>query len=334
MSRPGVAYDPIPDSQESSDIQEAPYDPPSETNAPEPPSDDLNPDEQSVTLVRPRFLGSTDAEGVRESLASYGSRAQSEALSSLYALNPESLSTRGSPVPGSGYFAGHYHDDPHDNAFEGHSVPLSELSSQPRFLAEKQAAYASYSSKSRRNTIILSVLGGLILLIVAVVLPVYFLAIKHTNKNAATQQSDTTAASPSKTSSPSSPKSALITGGDGSTVTMDDGTTFTYQNSFGGYWYYNPNDPFNNAARPQSWSPALNETFQFGSDRIRGYVTCSDISIPLRKLSLRDMSSVNLGGWLVTEPVSFYLIMPVRAGPSHSSIVHKSCSLPKISKYG
>jgi len=62
---------------------------------------------------------------------------------------------------------------------------------------------------------------------------------------------------------------------------MEDGTTFTYKNPFGGTWYWDPNDPFNNTAQAQSWTPALNEPFNYGIDHIRG---------------------VNLGGWLVLEP--------------------------------
>ena len=42
-----------------------------------------------------------------------------------------------------------------------------------------------------------------------------------------------------------------------------------------------PANPFNNAARPNSWTPPLNTSWQWGKDRIYG---------------------VNLGGWLVTEP--------------------------------
>jgi glucan 1,3-beta-glucosidase len=331
----GVAYDPIPNPQEPSDIRETPYDSPHEQATADHSLDDLSIDQPSVNLVRPRFLGSLDGEGIRGSIASYGSHAQSEGLSSLYALNPESLSARGSPRPESERFSGRYHDDPRtpvDDTFDGPSVPLSSLSSQPRFLAEKQAAYGSYASKSRRNTIILSAIGGLILLIIAVVLPVYFLAIKHTSNNSATQQSHgTTATAPSATSSSSSKTKNLITGGDGSTVKMEDGTTFTYQNAFGGRWYYDPNDPFNNGAQAQSWTPALNQTFKYGSDRIRGYVTRFGISINFRWLNLGGLHSVNIGGWLVTEPVSFPAIVGVGARP-HSSPVYIPCSLPKISK--
>ncbi len=307
MSRPaslghGVAYDPVPNPQEPSDTPYSPYDTSSQQPTPDPGSpapgspapqmSDLNPDDQSVNLVPPRFLGTIDSEGIRESVGSFSSRPQSEAFSSLYALNPESLSARGSPHPESQVFAGPYRDDPGalpDDPFDGPSVPLSTLSSQPRFLSEKQAVYPSKASKSRRNAIILSALGGLVLLIVAVVLPVYFLAIKHTSSKATTpEQSGTaTAPSPSGTKSPSSQN--LITGGDGSTVTMEDGTTFTYHNPLGGYWYHDPKNPLANSARSQSWVPALNETFQYGTDRIRGYVTRSHTFLLLRSLSLHNI---------------------------------------------
>jgi glucan 1,3-beta-glucosidase len=279
----GVAYDPVPDLQEELDtpLDDAPYDPYLQHMSAPPVDDDLNPDEPSINLVRPRFLGTIDGEGIRESLASVSSRPQSENVPSLYALNPGSLSTRGSqtlqPDPAADSFSAPYRDDPRspsEDVFDGPSVPMESFS-QPRFLKEKQALYASPTSKSRRrNVIVLAALGGVILLIVVIVVPVYFLAIKpHSNKSSSSSQSShSTAASPSSTSSPSTPKSAAVTGGDGSTVTMDDGTTFTYSNPFGGYWYYNPKDPLNNSARAQSWTPALNETFNFGADTIHGCV--------------------------------------------------------------
>ncbi|KAI0065416.1 glycoside hydrolase family 5 protein [Artomyces pyxidatus] len=154
-----------------------------------------------------------------------------------------------------------------------------------RYLKEKQAVYAAPGIKSRRNIIILSVIAGLIVIIVAVVVPLYFAVIKphsDSSRNAASPSGASTSKSASPTASAVPPKAAVVTGGDGSTVTMDDGTTFQYKNAFGGIWYHDANDPFNNAAQAQSWTPALNQTFRYGHDRIRG---------------------VNLGGWLNTEPV-------------------------------
>jgi len=277
----GIPYDPVPNPQQdlepSFDIHDTPYDPYSSEAMSIPHSDDLNPDEPSITLIPPRFFGTIDGEGIRQSLASLGSRPESENLSSLYALNPESLSARATPPPGAAAadtFSAPYRDEPRSPSEDVDHGPSALSSfSRPRFLKEKEAVYATPTSKARRrNVIILAALGGLILLIVVVVVPVYFLVVKpHSNASSSSAQpSHSTSASPSSTSTPSSPKSAIVTGGDGSTVTMENGTTFTYSNPFGGYWYFDPNDPFNTGARAQSWTPALNETFRYGIDPIRG----------------------------------------------------------------
>jgi glucan 1,3-beta-glucosidase len=101
--------------------------------------------------------------------------------------------------------------------------------------------------------------------------------------SAAPDNSPTTALTAAPSTGGTKPQLSLaVTGGDGSTITIDDGTNFTYTNKFGGFWYFDSEDVFKNAAKCNSWTPALNETFQFGSDRIFG---------------------VNLGGWLTTEPV-------------------------------
>ncbi|KAF5316969.1 hypothetical protein D9611_003606 [Ephemerocybe angulata] len=76
-------------------------------------------------------------------------------------------------------------------------------------------------------------------------------------------------------------ESRPITGGDGATVYTEDGSTFIYKNSFGGFWVHDPNNPVHDGARPNSWTPALNETWDFSHDKIFG---------------------VNLGGLFVLEP--------------------------------
>lgn len=88
-------------------------------------------------------------------------------------------------------------------------------------------------------------------------------------------------------------------GGDGTTIVTENGTSFIYANSFGGYCEYflqrftrscsfcvsigvqDPENPFNNDARPNSWTPPLNTSWRWGIDRIYG---------------------VNLGGLFVLEP--------------------------------
>ncbi|KAJ7461029.1 glycoside hydrolase family 5 protein [Mycena galericulata] len=184
---------------------------------------------------------------------------------SVYALND------GQTLPRA-YTDSTYHDEP---GFFVHG-------GQPRRRDEKRAAYAS--PKSRRKPILIAV--GVVVVLAIVVGVVVALVSKSKSKpsSSGSSASDTASSGSSggSSSSSSSPgKVALVTGTDGSTITAEDGSTFTYTNSFGGTWYWDENDPFNNGARPQSWSPALNETFNYGVDKIRG---------------------VNLGGWLVTEP--------------------------------
>ncbi|THH06748.1 hypothetical protein EW145_g3869 [Phellinidium pouzarii] len=228
---------------------------------------------------RPRFQGAAlreDGSRARESFASSSTyNAGTSINSSVYALNP--------PGPGnrSSAYLDAYRDDPH-GSYQDETELSPEFADRNsnKYLDGKRSTYLPPQNKSRKWTYIA---GGLLLLvvaIVAVVVPIYFTVIKKDNKD----DSSSIGGSPNPTSS-GSPNDGgsvrAISGGDGSTVTMDDGTTFTFKNAFGGTWYSDPKDPFNNAARAQSWSPALNETFKYGTDIIRG---------------------VNLGGWLVTEP--------------------------------
>ncbi|PAV23601.1 glycoside hydrolase family 5 [Pyrrhoderma noxium] len=200
----------------------------------------------------PRFQGAAlreDGAGVRNSIASsaYTSAAGGSVNSSVYALNP--AGALGEGARSSTFLAG-YRDDP--NAEEEFSSPTGH-----DYLEGKRATYASPAVKSRKKWF----LGG-------------------KSEDDSSDQSDS-GNSDNSDSGGGSTVRTVVTGGDGSTITMDDGSTFTYSNSFGGYWYFDPKDPFNNGARAQSWSPALNETFKYGEDIIRG---------------------VNLGGWLTTEP--------------------------------
>ncbi|KAL0947438.1 hypothetical protein HGRIS_013547 [Hohenbuehelia grisea] len=234
---------------------------------------------------QPRFLGAAlYSEGgpqSRDSFASsqhslHGGDRGSEYNGSVYALN-DSVGSRtltGSP----------YRDDPHDGYYgdndQGHAMSPMGRSTAPKYLGEKQAMYAA--PKSKRKVMILAVLASLILLILAVVIPLYFAVIRpRSNAAAGAPGSSDPAKDQDDPKSTAKPVSALVSGGDGSMVTLDDGTQFKYVNSFGGRWYYDENDPFNNGAKAQEWTPALNETFKYGIDRIHG---------------------VNLGGWLNTEP--------------------------------
>lgn len=215
---------------------------------------DHRPEALPPGTFHPRFLGPAlheDLPHTRHSFASGNTLPSptggSEYTSSLYALNDSGASPYRDDLPsGPG------------------PVPMSPTG-QPRFLEEKSAAYTPPRSKSHRKALLLIVLAALIIVIVAIVVPIYFTVIKpKTNPG-----SRAVSTSPTQTANNAAP-SQTVSGGDGSIITMEDGTTFTYKNQFGGSWYFDENDPFNNGAQAQSWTPALKEPFDYGIGKIRG----------------------------------------------------------------
>ncbi|KAF7359593.1 Glycoside hydrolase family 5 protein [Mycena venus] len=163
---------------------------------------------------------------------------------------------------------GAYRDDPSS------TYPPASPNASGMLLPARSFPHDPPSSSKRRKMILLGLLA-LIVVAAAVVIPLYFLVIKkHNDKNAASNNG---------TSAKTGGKAVVgaVSGGDGSTVTTANGETFVYNNSFGGYWLADPANPFLTGAKPNSWTPALNETWTWGVDRIYG---------------------VNLGGWFVLEP--------------------------------
>ncbi|KAI1785382.1 glycoside hydrolase [Ganoderma leucocontextum] len=127
-------------------------------------------------------------------------------------------------------------------------------------------------------------IGTGVLLTIIVVVTVYSSArIKQESNNNANHSSNVGGAGQGgDPSHPGShPKTAVVTGGDGSTVTKEDDSIFTYHNPFGGYWVYDAANPFNNSARANAWTPPLSASWNWSRDRIHG---------------------VNLGGLFVLEP--------------------------------
>jgi hypothetical protein len=134
---------------------------------------------------------------------------------------------------------------------------------------QPERAYFVATPKPRRRRFLLSGILILILLVLAVVLGIFFGVVRHASK-AASNSSKPASSKPTPLQSPPLSTGAVVYGGDGTVVTADDGSTFVYNNSFGGYFVEDPNDPFNNNARAQSWSPPLNQTWQWGTDIVRG----------------------------------------------------------------
>ncbi|KAJ7195067.1 glycoside hydrolase [Mycena pura] len=129
------------------------------------------------------------------------------------------------------------------------------------------------SLKWRR--LILIALVGTVMVILAVVLPVYFVIIKA-HDHTLTAATATSAGSGGANGT----VKVAVSGSDGSTVIMANGDTFVYNNSFGGYWVADPAN-LSVGGRANSWTPLLNESWTWGVDRVMG---------------------VNLGGWFVLEP--------------------------------
>lgn len=281
MSRPagaaqGGSYDPLPTNHSTPDLAYRDEQDIAASASSTPGYDHLQFDFDPTTMAsleRPRFMGTVPGEGpsIRDSVASYNTRPQSTVNSSVYALNPEQPgSARDSPDPRSDFS---YRDDPSaPYPDEGTGVPMAEVGSN-RYLSEKRSTYAAPGPlKSKRNLFIIGGIVVAVIIAIAVAVPVVINAKKSSSNLSTSGSGNSSSSDPdsSSGSSPSSTKSTVKTGGDGSTVTMDDGSTFTYSNKFGGTWYFDEDDPFNNAARAQSWSPALNESFNWGVDKIRG----------------------------------------------------------------
>lgn len=176
------------------------------------------------------------------------------------------------PIGGAGAMP--YRDDPSSSA----NILSKEDTGYPPSPPMEHNSRAGRKKKTPLPWIIVGV-AGLAIVVVAVVVPIYFTVIKKNNDTAASQSesngsntgSNSGSNSGSNTGSTGDNNSkGVITGADGSTVTMDDGTTFTYSNKFGGFWVQDPDDPFNNNAQAQSWSPPLNQTWDWQNNKVRG----------------------------------------------------------------
>lgn len=97
---------------------------------------------------------------------------------------------------------------------------------------------------ARRPIFWLAAAAVIVAVVLAVVLPVYFTVIKPKNNtslggsgnnNTGNGNGNGTDSGGDNHEPPTKPPQGLITGGDGSTVTMENGTEFTYRNPFGGF---------------------------------------------------------------------------------------------------
>ena len=135
----------------------------------------------------------------------------------------------------------------------------------------------------KRPAVLLALAALVAVVVVAVVVPVVVTRHNSSNSNASTKGGTSSSGSTGGNSTDNGNDNGkgsddggkgqtnLVTwGGDGSTVTKDDGTTFIYNNSFGGFWVQDPKNPFNNSAKVNSWTPALSETWDWSKNKVNG----------------------------------------------------------------
>ncbi|TFK27597.1 glycoside hydrolase [Coprinopsis marcescibilis] len=146
-------------------------------------------------------------------------------------------------------------------------------SSPPQKEPARSMSSSRIVEKARRKKLVNVVIGVIVTVVVAVAIAVVLIFTIGKKGNSSGQNSSI---------GNDGPNGGWTSGTSGSIVTMEDGTTFTYTNDFGGEWAAEPKRPFAPGGKAQSWSPRVGtEEWMWGEHVIRG---------------------VNLGGWLVTEP--------------------------------
>lgn len=163
-------------------------------------------------------------------------------------------------------------DSANNSAFllsENEKQPEESSAGLPGGNDDKEMTGVGPRSRRRRRRLWIAVLVALIVIAVAVAVPVgVVIGGKKTSENATGGSGG--GGGGSGGGGGGSGKPGATTGGDGSIVTAEDGTTFTYVNKFGGFWVDDPKDPFNNNAQPNSWTPPLNTSWTWGVDRVYG----------------------------------------------------------------
>ena len=176
----------------------------------------------------------------------------------------------------------------------------------------------------------LLLIGSAVLLVVilAVAIPVGVTQSKKGNSSALVADAPSTTNNPS--SSPTSPTSTaasvapsasatvLATSGKaGSLVRLDNGQDVVYNNSFGGDWVYDANDPVGSkttgalaGGRAQEWVPRIGETWTWGKDIIHGVRSSFFLRRDERRLFATSLTS------------SFLLLFLPRSISVSSSTLH------------
>lgn len=193
------------------------------------------------------------------------------------------------------------------------------LDSQPSHLAASEGYRPrdlNYPSKggmqprTKRRLLIGSAV--LLVIVLGVAIPVGITQSKKGNSSAlaapdapsTTTESSSSPTSPTTTASSAAPSASAsqlaITGRTGSLLRLDNGDEVVYNNTFGGDWVYDPNDPVGAktgalaGGRAQDWVPRIGETWTWGEDIIHGVRSIS-LLIPLPLSCLLPSISLTFG---------------------------------------
>ncbi|KAH7103862.1 glycoside hydrolase family 5 protein [Auriculariales sp. MPI-PUGE-AT-0066] len=187
--------------------------------------------------------------------------------------------------------------------------PSDNEAAEKAFAAEAVADPAPPRKAKNRRRLVLWLIPVILALLAGIAVIIYFFAVKpKQNKESDNKASDSNGGSQSSTSSGAGPEATqpavVFIGHDGDEVTMENGQTFTYKNSFGGYFVdaSKTSDPFNDGARPQEFSKALNETWDYAADIMRGgWLVLEPFITPAFYQKYQNTSGFDSSEWTLTE---------------------------------
>lgn len=179
------------------------------------------------------------------------------------------------------------------DSYNPYSINDAQLLAEGKTITSDPEIKGRSLPKWRPLKLLFVALAALIVIILAVVIPVHFTTIKKGNSSASSASGGGSSSGGGGGGRGPGGSNSVTSGGDGSTVTTETGEQFTYRNPYGGFCEYSfgttelesrptyfailpgisdPNDPFNNNAQANSWTPPLNTSWNWETDKIYGYV--------------------------------------------------------------
>lgn len=174
-----------------------------------------------------------------------------------------------------------------------------------------------HSSRKRKRGVLIAIVATCVVVLVAAGVAVALVIVKRNKEHdkagskptsgASSNGAGSTSGSGSGTSTAGGAGAAgnvLLTGGDGTMVALENGTQFQYKNSFAGTWYWDAANPFK-GGKANSWTPAIDEPWKWGEDKIHGSVASSCFMHSAHALNVQCESGRVAGARAVHYPSHF-----------------------------